>query len=58
MVKNLVDDPAYADVLKEMRWLLPDWMIGTRDLGIVEERLVSPSQKTFRRVLSTGNPII
>ncbi len=38
MVNNLADDPAYADVLKQMRQRLHDWMIETRDLAIVEER--------------------
>lgn len=38
MVRNLADDPAYAEVLKEMRQRLHDWMIESRDLALIEER--------------------
>ena len=40
MIHNLADDPAYADVLKQMRQRLRDWMIETRDLGLINERLL------------------
>lgn len=38
MVRNLADDPAYDDVLKQMRQRLRDWMLETRDLALIEER--------------------
>jgi len=37
MVKNVANDPKYAAVLKRMRAQLQDWMLETRDLGILEE---------------------
>jgi len=37
MVKNVASDPKYAEVLKRMRSRLRDWMIETRDLGLLEE---------------------
>ena len=37
MVKNVSSDPKYAKVLKKMRRRLNDWMIDTRDLGILAE---------------------
>jgi hypothetical protein len=40
MIHNLADDPAYVDVLKQMRQRLHDWMIETRDLGLINERLL------------------
>ena len=40
MIHNLADDPAYSDVLKYMRKRLHDWMIETRDLGLINERLL------------------
>lgn len=40
MIHNLADDPAYADVLKQMRQRLHDWMIETHDLGLIDERLL------------------
>lgn len=36
-VKNLAKDPAYADVLQQMRHRLRDWMVETRDVGLVPE---------------------
>lgn len=45
MVHNLADDPAYADVLKQMRQRLRDWMIETHDLGLIDERLLYESAK-------------
>jgi len=67
MVNNLADDPAYAHVLKQMRWRLHDWMIETRDLGIVEERelyerangrslwAVGQELDNYERILETAN---
>ncbi len=40
MIHNLADDPAYADVLKQMRQRLRDWMLETHDLGLIDERLL------------------
>jgi N-sulfoglucosamine sulfohydrolase len=37
LIKNLADDPEYADVLERMRKALHNWMVDTRDLGILEE---------------------
>jgi N-sulfoglucosamine sulfohydrolase len=36
-VHNVADDPAYAEVLERMRDRLHDWMVETRDMGILEE---------------------
>jgi len=67
MVTNLAEDPAYADVLKQMRRRLHDWMIETRDLGIVEERelyerargrsfwAVGQELDNYERILETAN---
>ena len=37
MITNVIDDPQYADVVKTMRKRLHDWMLETRDLGILDE---------------------
>ena len=37
MINNVIDDPQYADVVKGMRKRLHDWMLETRDLGILDE---------------------
>jgi len=37
MVKNVAGDAKYAEVLQRMRGKLRQWMIETRDLGILEE---------------------
>jgi hypothetical protein len=37
MIKNLADDPEYTEVLERMRKALHNWMVETRDLGILEE---------------------
>jgi len=68
MVKNVAADPQYADVLKRMRAQLHDWMLKSRDLGILEEaKLVqrtkgaaSPwdlgqSLKNYEQILDTAN---
>jgi len=36
-VKNLADDPAYADVLRRMRTVHTEWMRGTGDVGLIPE---------------------
>jgi hypothetical protein len=67
MVNNLADDPAYADVLEQMRQRLSDWMIETRDLALVEERelheraqgrslwAVGQELDNYERILETAN---
>ena len=37
MIHNLADDPKYEAVVQRMRAQLHDWMVKTRDLGILEE---------------------
>ena len=37
MIHNVIDDPQFADVVKRMRGQLRDWMLETRDLGLLEE---------------------
>ena len=37
MVRNIAPDPEYADVLERMRGRLRDWMLETRDLGLLDE---------------------
>ena len=37
MVKNVAGDPKYAEVVRRMRGRLHDWMVETRDLGILAE---------------------
>lgn len=37
MIRNLVDDPNCADVLRRMRRELHDWQLRTRDLGLMSE---------------------
>ncbi len=37
MINNLVDNPEYEEVLERMRRVLHNWMVETRDLGILEE---------------------
>ncbi len=36
-VHNLADDPAFSDVVDELRQKLFGWMIETRDLGLIDE---------------------
>ena len=67
MVHNLAGDPDYADVLKQMRQRLHDWMIETRDLALVEERelyvrakggtlwAVGQELDNYERILETAN---
>jgi uncharacterized sulfatase len=37
MIHNVIDDPQYAEVVKRMRGRLREWMLETRDLGLLEE---------------------
>ena len=37
MIHNVIDDPQYAVIAKEMRGQLREWMIETRDLGLLDE---------------------
>lgn len=67
MIHNLADDPAYADVLKQMRQRLRDWMIETHDLGLIDERLLYERAKgrslwevgqdieNYEEILNTAN---
>ena len=67
MVHNLAGDPAYAELLKQMRQRLHDWMIETRDLALVEERelyerakgrslwAVGQELDNYERILETAN---
>ena len=67
MVHNVAGDPAYAELLKQMRQRLHDWMIETRDLALVEERelyerakgrslwAVGQELDNYERVLETAN---
>jgi uncharacterized sulfatase len=37
MINNVIDDPQYTHVVKRMRSRLHDWMLETRDLGLLAE---------------------
>ncbi|MCH2124244.1 MAG: sulfatase-like hydrolase/transferase [Pirellulaceae bacterium] len=47
MVNNVVDDPQYAEVVKTMRTRLHDWMLETRDLGLLEETEVLKRARAY-----------
>lgn len=67
MVKNLANDPKHKKVLQLMRKRLHDWMVKTRDLGILEERELLERAKgrplwhvgqeldNYERILETAN---
>jgi hypothetical protein len=70
MVKDVVGDPEYAEMLELMRKRLDEWMVETRDLGILEESEVHRRAEgksahwevgqelddaTYRRILETAN---
>ena len=70
MIKDVAGDPAYAEVLETMRGRLNDWMIETRDLGVLEETLLHQRAKgksshgevghemddaAYTRILETAN---
>jgi len=58
MINNVAGDPRYADIVKRMRRQLHDWMLQTRDLGILDEteltERITPTQpagnSTLQRV--------
>jgi hypothetical protein len=39
-IKNLVDDPAYSEVLNELRQANRDWLISIKDVGFIPEAMV------------------
>jgi len=55
MINNVIDDPQYADVVKRMRRQLHDWMLQTRDLGILDEteltERITPTQPAGKSTL-------
>ena len=67
MIHNLANDPAHAGALKQMRKRLHDWMIETRDLGLIDERLLYERAKgrslwevgqeieNYEEILNTAN---
>ena len=68
MVTNVAGDPAYASVLERMRSDLRDWMLETRDLGLLDETEMLALQKdksspwalgqsleNFEHILETAN---
>jgi uncharacterized sulfatase len=70
MVNNVAGDPKCAKVLKLMRGRLHDWMLETRDLGILEEAELHKRAEdksahwevgqelddaTYKRILETAN---
>ena len=68
MVRNVAGDPEYADVLQRMRGRLGDWMLETRDLGILDETEMLEREKgaaspwdlgqtleNYERILDTAN---
>jgi len=68
MVKNVAGDPKHAEVLKLMRSRLDEWMVETRDLGILEEAEVHKRAEgknahwevgqeldSYQRILETAN---
>lgn len=44
-VNNLADDPAYANVLKQMRAAHRQWVLDTRDLGLIPEPIIARRAK-------------
>jgi N-sulfoglucosamine sulfohydrolase len=68
MIHNVIGDPQYADVVKRMRGRLRDWMLETRDLGLLEETEtlqrassydshwdLGQSLKNYERILDTAD---
>lgn len=68
MVKNVAEDPKYVEVLERMRRRLHDWMVETRDLGILAEAevhkratgksahwQVGQELDNYERILETAN---
>ena len=68
MVRNVASDPQYEDVLQRMRGALHDWMLETRDLGLLDETEMLEREKAkaspwdlgqslenYARILETAN---
>ena len=68
LVRNVAGDPEYADVLERMRDQLHDWMLETRDLGLLDEAEMlelgkaepslwdlGQSIENYERILETAN---
>ena len=68
MVRNVASDPRYADILDRMRSQLCDWMLETRDLGLLDETEMldrggrhaslwdlGQSLENYERILETAN---
>lgn len=68
MVRNVAADPDYADVLHRMRGKLGEWMLDTRDLGLLDETEMlerakgqaslwdlGQSLENYERILETAN---
>ncbi|MBP86363.1 MAG: hypothetical protein CMJ64_06570 [Planctomycetaceae bacterium] len=71
MIRNVIDDPQYVDVVKTMRKRLHDWMLETRDLGMLEETEtlqrakshdshwdLGQSLKNYKRILETADLMV
>ena len=68
MVRNVAGDPQYEEVLRRMRGQLDDWMLESRDLGILDETEMIEREKgkaspwdlgrsleNYERILETAN---
>ena len=68
LVRNVAGDPEYADVLERMRGQLHNWMLETRDLGLLDEAEMlelgkaepslwdlGQSIENYERILETAN---
>lgn len=68
MVRNVAGDPEYAEVLQRMRGRLSEWMLETRDLGVLDETEMLEREKgaaspwdlgqaleNYERILDTAN---
>ena len=47
MIHNVAGDPQYAKVVKRMRQQLHNWMLETRDLGMLEETETLQCAKSY-----------
>jgi len=47
MVHNVIDDPQFADIVKRMRKQLREWMLNTRDLGMLDETETLERAKSY-----------
>ena len=68
MVRDVASDPEYAEVLQRMRGRLGEWMLETRDLGLLDEAEMLEREKgaaspwdlgqaleNYERILDTAN---